>query len=463
MSDIPTETRAAAVAGQFYPGDTKQLVADVDAMLADARSQAPCPKIIVAPHAGYIYSGAIAAQAYARLKNDGNKISRVVLLGPAHRVGFQGIATSSASFYTTPLGQVPLDRTAISAVESIAGVTCRDDAHLQEHSLEVHLPFLQRCLNGFSLVPLVVGQADTDLVATLINTLWGEEDTLLVISSDLSHFLPYEQARSKDADTVAMIENRQPLLTPDQACGCKPLNGLLQVLQQRKLSIETIQVRNSGDTAGNPDRVVGYGSWIVNESGTTDTMQQEDNTDTLPLSLRQQLLGLGRQMIVHSLGDGGEFQIQLNQFHPALREKRGCFVTLNKMGRLRGCIGSLVASRPLVLDLANNAIAAAFKDRRFQPLTLEEYPLVDLHISVLSPATPLQVGSRQELLDTLRPGIDGIILEQESHRSTYLPSVWEKIPDPEQFVSELRAKAGLPKEGWSEKMKVSRYTTEEFC
>jgi len=449
------------VAGQFYPGQAAQLQQDVDAMLQHAQTGAACPKALVAPHAGYIYSGPIAAEVYARVRNGRDRISRVILLGPSHRVGFHGIATSSADFYVTPLGQVPLDKTAIRQVEDLPGVSGLDEAHALEHSLEVHIPFLQRCLNAFTLVPLVVGQADPASVARVIEALWGGPETLVVISSDLSHHLPYDEARTKDAGTVQRIEARDSSITGDQACGCRPLNGLLEVLRHRDLPITTVDVRNSGDTAGSRDRVVGYGAWVVYENGAeTDAVDSEN--ESLNLVQRQQLLYLARAAIMHGFSGGGEMNIQLQHYHPALRAQRSSFVTLNLHGQLRGCIGSLVATRMLVLDVANNAAAAAFNDRRFKPLKPAEFADLDLHISVLSPARPLLVNSRDELLEHLRPGIDGLILQEGNHRSTYLTSVWEKLPDPDQFVSELRAKAGLPKEGWSDAMQVSIYTTEEF-
>ncbi len=423
-------------------------------MLSQACTAAPCPKALVAPHAGFIYSGSIAAQVYARVKNGAQQISRVVLLGPSHRVGFEGIATTTADFYTTPLGQIPLDKSAIGELEQLPDVVSLDQAHAQEHSLEVHLPFLQRCLPAFTLVPLVVGQSPPARVAQVIDKLWGGSETLIVVSSDLSHHLHYEDANRKDSQTTRLIEERSSSITGDQACGCKPLNGLLQVLRQRQLGIETVQVKNSGDTAGTRDQVVGYGAWVVEETNV--------QTQTIPTAQRQQLLHLARTVILHELEGGGEYNIALKNYHPSLHEERGCFVTINRNGRLRGCIGSLTASRALVVDVAHNANAAAFKDSRFQPLQMQEYPEIELHISVLSPSSVLAVASREELLEKLRPGIDGLILQQGEHRSTYLPSVWAQIAEPENFVSELRKKTGLSAAGWSNDMQVWTYTTEAF-
>lgn len=456
--------RNAAVAGQFYEADGRRLALEVDGMLARAGTSAPCPKVLVAPHAGYVYSGPVAAQAYARLANASRPIGRVVLLGPSHRVGFSGIATCSAQAYRTPLGAVPLDHDAIASIGGLAGVHERDEAHALEHSLEVHLPFLQRSLQAFRLVPLVVGDATADQVAAVIDALWDGPETLVVISSDLSHYLPYEEARARDESTARRIESLQPDLAGEEACGCRPLNGLLTVLARRGLGIERVIVKNSGDTAGDRGRVVGYGAWVVNEPRLRAVSADDEPAHRQPLNLaqRQQLLHLARDAIRHELASGGRFEVPLENYHSILREQRSSFVTLYLHGQLRGCMGNLSASRPLLLDVAHNAGAAAFRDPRFPPLSREEYADFDLHISVLSPPETVTVGSRQALVDVLRPGVHGVILEQDRRRSTYLPGVWEKLPDPDDFIGELRVKAGLPRAGWSERARVSLYTTEEF-
>jgi hypothetical protein len=369
-------------------------------------------------------------------------------------VGFRGMALSDAHFYTTPLGDICIDQDSTELIRLLPSVVSLAKAHAEEHSLEVQLPFLQRCLDHFSLVPIVVGQCPADDVARVIETLWGGPETLIVISSDLSHFLSYADARQQDADTSGQILSCSATLSGDQACGANPLNGLLQVLKRKNLSISELQVINSGDTAGDRSRVVGYGAYAVNESSQARGI--------LSSVERQQLVHLVRNAILAQLDQRGNFEIKLNQYHGTLRQKLASFVTLKINGGLRGCIGSLVASRDLVVDVAHNAIAAAFQDRRFKPLTLEEFTQVDVHISVLSPPQEIDIRTREELVAKLRPGIDGVILEQGDHRSTYLPSVWEQLPDAGQFIGELRVKAGLPRDGWSEQMKVSLYTTEEF-
>ena len=311
----------------------------------------------------------------------------------------------------------------------------------------------------------MVGDAPADQVAAVIDALWGGPETLIVVSSDLSHFLPYEEARQKDDTTRRLIEARRPVLTGDQACGCRPLNGLLTVLERRGLAIETVDVKNSGDTAGGRDRVVGYGAWVVNETDRPASSTGDvggDREGKLSLAQRQQLLHLARSAITARFNPSDSLDIDARRFDAALRAPRGSFVTVELRGHLRGCIGNLQGNRPLFLDVVHNAGAAAFQDPRFQPLSEAEYPGIELHISVLSPPTPVDVGSREELIAFLEPGLHGLILQDGNQRATYLPSVWEKLPEPERFVSELRAKAGLSREGWTGSLQVSVYTTEEF-
>lgn len=256
--------RTPAVAGSFYPAEPQQLQAMIAGYLQGAPIADKVPKAIIVPHAGYIYSGPIAASAYARLKPAAETINRVILIGPSHRFGFQGLAVSSATAYSTPLGDVPLDKPAIEHILQYPFVQCIDEAHVPEHSLEVHLPFLQEVLHHFTLVPIVAGDASADEVAIALDQLWGGPETLLVISSDLSHYHDYETAQYMDKCTSIFIERLDYRNIPSlAACGKVPVCGLLRLLEHRGLQIKTIDLRNSGDTAGDKQRVVGYGAYVV--------------------------------------------------------------------------------------------------------------------------------------------------------------------------------------------------------
>jgi AmmeMemoRadiSam system protein B len=253
------------VAGLFYPSDRRELEQSVRGYLGTAdrgEHEAP-PKALIAPHAGYVYSGPIAASAYARLEPVAERIERVVLLGPAHRVFLRGLAAPRSAVFTTPLGDVPVDREAIELVLPLPQVRLDDAPHAPEHSLEVHLPFLQLVLGDFSLVPLAVGDASAEEVAEVLELLWGGPETLIVISSDLSHYYDYATARRLDAETTRAIEALRPEdLGAESACGRVAIGGLLVAARRHGLRAHTVDVRSSGDTAGPRDEVVGYGAYV---------------------------------------------------------------------------------------------------------------------------------------------------------------------------------------------------------
>lgn len=255
--------RKPAVAGMFYPAEAGELHQMVQGFLGQAHPHGPVPKAIIAPHAGYIYSGPVAASAYARLLAARENIERVVLLGPSHRVAFAGLAVSSAEYFATPLGKITVDTEALASIDDLPQVVHLDQAHALEHSLEVHLPFLQETLETFTLVPLVVGDASADEVDEVLERLWGGPETVVVVSSDLSHYHDYASAQRMDQATSRAIERLEPAaIGYEDACGRNPVNGLLHVAKRLGLQAHTIDLRNSGDTAGPRDQVVGYGAYV---------------------------------------------------------------------------------------------------------------------------------------------------------------------------------------------------------
>lgn len=259
-----TNIRKPVVAGSFYPADANQLAQDIDYFLHDKHIKIiqQRPLALIVPHAGYIYSAPVAASAYKQLAPYAESISRVVLLGPSHRIPFVGISSSSKSYFATPLGDIPIDRDAVEKVNQVDFVTEFDQAHDYEHSLEVQLPFLQKCLKQFSLVPLVIGQASAEEVLQVIDLFWDEQHTLFLISSDLSHYLSYNTAKQCDQATCRAIEHLQPeKIEYEQACGRIGVSGMLLAAREHHLKVKTLDLRNSGDTAGPRDQVVGYGSW----------------------------------------------------------------------------------------------------------------------------------------------------------------------------------------------------------
>lgn len=451
--------RPAAVAGSFYPAAAAALRASVQQCLDGAamKVSATAPKLLVVPHAGYIYSGPVAGHAYARLLPWAGRVRRVVLLGPAHRVAVRGLAVPTVDAFETPLGLVHIDEDAREALAGLAQVVPDDRAHALEHSLEVQLPFLQTLLGtSFRLLPLAVGDASAQQVAEVIDRLWGGDETLFVISTDLSHYLPYEDAGATDRMTTARIVALAQDIDPFEACGAHALNGALVVARQRGLKAELLDLRNSGDTAGDRRRVVGYAALAL-----TVPLDPETTAGDGEARLGAALLSRARNSIAAPLGLAREPEPP----HPALGGIGATFVTLRDAdGELRGCIGRLEAVAALADDVRRNAAAAAFGDPRFGPLQAHEWPGLQIEVSLLDRAEPLPPArTRAELLGQLRPQIDGLILEWRGRRSTLLPQVWQQLPAPEDFLAALLGKAGLPADFWAADLKLWCYRVRHFA
>jgi AmmeMemoRadiSam system protein B/AmmeMemoRadiSam system protein A len=399
------------------------------------------------PHAGYIYSGPVAARAYDAIAPARGIVKRVVLLGPVHRVPVRGLALPGVEFFDTPLGRIPVDQQAVAALKSLPQVVTSAPAHAMEHSLEVQLPFLQKALGAFSLLPLAVGTASVEEVAAVLERLWGGSETLVVISTDMSHYHEYRTAKNIDGNTISRIAQRATDINHDEACGATPLNGLLHFSKKRDLKISLLAHGNSGDTAGGKDRVVGYSSFALHE-GAEISQQEAGRT----------LLAIARGAIESHLLEKPAPQFDL----PWLGQAGATFITLTKNGALRGCIGSLQAGRPLGEDVAQNALAAALRDPRFPALTREEWPEVKVEVSLLSAPKPMRFADEADLLAQVRPGEDGLILECDGRRATFLPQVWESLPDKRIFFRELMKKAGLPADARLGRCKVSRYRAAKW-
>jgi AmmeMemoRadiSam system protein B len=262
-------TRSAAVSGLFYPDEPQILRDTIDTLLSQSaiKEQSTQVKAIIAPHAGYQYSGLTAARVYKQLQTLRDRIQRVVLLGPSHRVAFEGMALTEADFFETPLGQIKVNKDDYPQLLAMENMFVFEQAHVAEHCIEVQLPFLQRILNNFTIIPIVVGIADPHSVSNIIESLWGGDETLFVISSDLSHYQSYESAQQTDNETSrAILDLDFNAIQPNNACGCMAVNGLLNFAHRHPLTVKLIDQCNSGDTAGDKDKVVGYGSYLFEEA-----------------------------------------------------------------------------------------------------------------------------------------------------------------------------------------------------
>ncbi|QPO10500.1 AmmeMemoRadiSam system protein B [Thalassospira sp. A40-3] len=469
-----TIIRPPAVAGTFYPADADILRSEIDGLMdaalhSDAVSGDASPKAIIVPHAGLMFSGAIAALAFATVRALKDTIQRIVIIGPAHRMAFQGIALARADQFATPLGNMRCDLPALQKALALPHVQMLDDAHTLEHGLEIELPFIQRLFGegaDIGIVPLLVSRCSPRQVHEVIEKLWGGPETLIVISSDLSHFHDYDTAQRMDNRTRTMIENfdAENIDTSD-ACGALPVAGMLIAARNRGMRIKTLGMRNSGDVTGDKSRVVGYGAWAVYDAKAKNMQGDgEDDftkaTEHLIKTHGAEMLGLCRRSILHGIETGAPLQVSPNEFGPALAAPGACFVTLKKAGQLRGCIGSIMAHAPLATDLCENAFKAAFRDPRFAGLGRDEInDDLELSISVLSPPTPFPFDSEADLIGKLTPFEDGIILSDGNRRGLFLPQVWDQLPDPRDFLAQLKRKAGLPMDHWSPNMRAERFIT----
>lgn len=474
----PLGTSSATVrdpvwSGKFYPADREDLVRLIGRLTdaAERNSNAarrPHTRLraLMMPHAGYAYSGTTAAHAAVAIARD--RFGRVVLLGPDHRVGFRNASITGASYWRTPLGTVPVGdfRPMLRAQpERFATIAASDR---QEHSLEVMLPFLQSRLSRFELIPVVLGPCDADKMGRAIATLLKTPQTLLVVSADLSHYLPYEDAVKRDRETLDRILSLDPRWQQDQdnrTCGRYPVGVLLELARKRHWQPVLLHYSNSGDTAGDRDAVVGYGA--VAFYG--DEPMQDRSDNRLPLSPGQgaALVALARQTLVRHFGEmtasADSQRLETLLSDQALQARCGTFVTLKIDNQLRGCIGSLSATAPIVEGVCDNALNAALRDPRFSPLGKKELETVHIEVSVLSEPVALAYTDADDLLARLRPGIDGVIIKRGFASATFLPQVWDQLPQPEPFLSHLCMKAGLSADQWRKgDLEVQVYQVQYF-
>jgi hypothetical protein len=455
MKGSSTRVRKAAVAGSFYPGDKETLRDDIDRLLANVQTTPPTgrPVVVIEPHAGYKYSGQIAAHGYRLLKD--RDIRTVIVVSPSHMGHFPFAAVFDGDVYETPLGAIPVDHDLSDRIAADAPRVQRSPrGHIQsdlpsrEHAIEVQLPFLQSVLGDFSIVPIVMGDQSWQVCQELGEALaphLTRTDVLVVASSDLSHFYSYDEARSRDAVFCDLLEAGDPRRLYDsvgagtcEACGAGPIVASLIASQRLGGTHCTVlSTANSGDVTGDRDRVVGYAAAVV----TAPDTGIEPNPDLLDQATQDHLLQRARHAIEHDLGiatppagDGQGFET-----------RRGVFVTLKKNGRLRGCIGNLEANRPLPQTVAEIARAAAFNDPRFQPVTREEISQLKIEISVLTPLRRIQGAGN------IRVGDHGLVVDDGTGRGLLLPQVAEEYGwDATAFLEHTCEKAGLHREAWKE-------------
>lgn len=462
--DEMAQYRNPVVAGLFYPADTKQLSEDVDVYLGkDVPLHNYQPQILIVPHAGYQYSAVAAAKSYAQLKNFSGKINNVILVGPSHKVAFEGIAAPSVDFFKTPLGDVPLNKGIIAEM----GVKIFDKAHADEHSLEVQLPFLQKVLNNFQIIPLVYSQVTPEVLAATLKPYLGRPDTVIVISADLSHYYNYETAQALDNMTAEMVAQKQAEIEEHMSCGACGINAALILAKASNLRPEMLDMFNSGDVKGDKGTVVGYGAWSFSENKKPEAENiglaaEVENLQLFADTYGKELIGIAKKSLTQAV-DKDRFSPSRDDYDDVLFDKGASFVTLTqKNGELRGCIGTIVPHLGIANDVATNTYAAAMEDGRFKPLKAEEINDLDVSISLLSGFEKIQYTDEADLLNKITSNVDGLILRDGNRQGLFLPSVWKQLPDKQEFLNNLKLKAGMNPTYWSNKIKVYRFRTVEI-
>ncbi len=436
-----------SAAGKFYTDKKDQLEKQLDFFfqhnLHDYNYET---RAIIVPHAGYIYSGQLASNTFQYLSK---KAKNIFIIAPPHYVPVRSIALSSFEKWETPLGEIELNHEINEELKNKFGHVYYDEAFVEEHSIEVQIPFIQKYLQNVKIIPILAN--DIDKVNEIIEHYWADSENAFVISSDLSHFNKSEDARKIDIKTAELIEENQiDSFEPQRACGSVGICGLVKFINKKGRNYTLIRtgMYNSGDITKDNSKVVGYGGWFVYEGARNEFIKKYFSDFVIDICKKSILSNLNKK------------ELKFENIPPVFGQMGACFVTLEKNNNLRGCIGSIIAHRWLIEDLAQNAQNSAFSDPRFPPLEKHEFDDLSINVSLLSSPEKMEFKDEQDLLDQIRPFIDGIIIKDKGYQAVYLPSVWEQLPDKEMFMQSLKAKAGLKPQHFSSTFEAYRYTTE---
>lgn len=447
--------KSPVFAGSFYPERPDELTNLLNSYKQDIKIDYKSKAIIV-PHAGVYYSGYSAMAGFQRLELSEN----IFIIAPSHHHDFNNIALPEYTYFDTPLGSLEVNNKLIREIRETFPSIISNEIFDNEHSIEVQLPFIQNLFSPqiqsamdfvkglkkigrkIRIIPILVGNCDYRLISDLISTYW--ENSSFVISSDLSHFYTQNECRQIDAYTATIIETGKiECFERQQACGLTGIMGLVDFANNNECSLIRAMMYNSGDISKETDRVVGYGSWFLY----TDT-----RNDYIERFYSKYVLNTAKTSIISAL-NGEEF---IPRDIPSVLTQYGAsFVTLKYNGELRGCIGSVYPTKPLILDIIDNAKNAAFQDPRFEPLQPEELAKLELSVSILSSIERISFKDERDLLSKIYP--HGIILAERDRRAVYLPIVWEQLPEREAFLNSLKEKAGLPPNYFSRSIEAYKF------
>ena len=435
----------SSIAGSFYPADKEELINLIEGFKnANKNYYELSARAVIVPHAGLIFSGRLAYEGINQLDRN---IKNLFIFAPAHAVGFEGLALTGYDKWQTPLGEIPINQVICDDIAQKYNANFNDDAHEPEHSIEIQIPIIQSVFNDVNIVPILIGRENFEVVGQIIEEYYQDPENGFIISSDLSHFLTDEEAKKLDNTTAQMIETGELSgFRYDQACGALGIAGLVDFANRKGFSLIRIDMTNSAEVTEDKSRVVGYGCWFLYEG---------DKNQFIKKYYSDALISL-----VHLVIESKIKSTNVTVNYPQVLDEFGaCFVTLEKFGQLRGCIGSIIAHQPLINDLIAHSKDSAFNDYRFNPVTENELNDLKVSISILTSPKSIAFSNEQDLLDKIVPNKDGIIIKDGEYQAVYLPSVWEQLPDKTEFLNSLKVKAGLSADYFSDTFEAYRYET----
>ena len=441
-----TKIKESAILNTFYTSNVDELKNQIQGFKESVDFEYEYKsRAVIVPHAGLIYSGALAYKGINQLEKN---IKNIFIFAPAHREMFEGLALSGYDEWKTPLGNIKINQEVNSELIDTFEAQIYDKAHELEHSIEIEIPIIQSLFEDVEIIPVLVGIEGPDIITKIISKYYPNPDFGFVISSDLSHFLKDDEAKKVDSKTAQMIESGNLSgFKHSQACGAIGIAGVCQFASLNNYSLIRVGMYNSSLTSNDKSRVVGYGSWMLFEGSKNQFIKKYYSTYILKLC----------KNVILSKFDNSDLKIKKNA---VFDELGAAFVTLKKQGNLRGCIGSIIAHRPLIKDLIAHSINAAFNDPRFNPLKKEEVDELEIDVSILSEPEQIEFSDEADLLDKIVPFKDGIIIRDEDLQAVYLPSVWEELSDKELFLQSLKIKAGMHPKHFSKTFEAYRFEVE---
>ncbi|MCR4880523.1 MAG: AmmeMemoRadiSam system protein B [bacterium] len=440
--------KEAFAAGKFYTSDKEELLNTFKSYESNhKRDYNVKSRCIIVPHAGYQYSGQLAFDGFSYLDNT---VKNVFVFAPTHRKSVNNLALSSCDEFETPLGNIKVNKSIQEEIIKEFGCEYCNEAFAEEHAIEVQIPFIQHFLPEVNIVGILIGNDDIDKTLKIISKYYPDKNNAFVVSTDLSHYLKEEDAIKIDTVTAGMIENSNLQgFRFEQACGAIPMVATSEFARRNDYSLIRVGMTNSGQTSGDHSKVVGYGSWFLYEGTRNDFVEK---------NFSPKLISIVRKTIESKLNGKSEINITSYMPYPPVFDSTGAvFVTLEIDERLRGCIGSPIAHTSLLIDLIKNSYNAAFSDPRFRPLTKEEYDKISISVSILSNPAKMNFKDEEDLLNQMRPNIDGIIIRDGEKQALYLPSVWKQLPDKKDFLNTLKQKAGMEPDHFSDTFEAYRF------